>query len=307
MDTADLHARILTFLRGELALTGHQVMISLELELAPSVQGARPQQLKKWIRESQPELFEGGLETEKLASAIIQLADDDVETQQLGKYRYVLRSHQHLGGRSTLSFSLSPTYRHDGPDGAESTTALMAAGQKLDGNAAATMILGKHAGDLLRTNLQMFDIQGKYATHVTAKLLEENAELSLECRNLRRENDELKSTRMEREYALSERAEKMHQGNKQFDKVMQLGTIVASKMLGDGGGGATPVGMLLATFKDSITQQQSMQLLQMLTNEQRLMLMEIFSYATTAEQAQAAQAAQNGHGANGATNGAPKP
>ena len=304
MDTADLHARILAFLRGELALTGHQVCVSLELELAPTAQGFRPQQLKKWIRESQPELFEGGLETEKLVTTILQMADDDVETQSPGKYRYVVRTLQRLGERSTVSFSLSPTYRGGADD---DSTALTVAGQKIDGNAAATAILGRHAGDLLRVNLQQSELQMKYATHVTAKLLEDNAQLNIENRNLRRENDELKSTRMEREYSLSERAEKMHQGNKQFDKIMQLGTIVASKMLGDGGGGATPVGMLLATFKDSITQQQSMQLLQMLTNEQRLMLMEIFSYATTAEQAQAAQAAQNGHGANGATNGAPKP
>ena len=146
MDTADLHARILAFLRGELALTGHQVCVSLELELAPTAQGFRPQQLKKWIRESQPELFEGGLETEKLVAAIVQLADDDVETQPAGKYRYVLRTHQHLGGRSTLSFSLSPTQRYDGGD--DSTALVASAGQKIDGNAMATAILGKHSGEL---------------------------------------------------------------------------------------------------------------------------------------------------------------
>lgn len=305
MHTGDLHAKILTFLRGELALTGHQVMVALELELAPQIQGVRAQQLKKWVRESQPEVFEGGMETEKLVSQIIQLADDDVETQAPGKYRYIVRTHQHLGERSTLPFSLSPSMRHGNGQDDESTTTLMtSSGHKIDANAATTMVLGKHAGDLMRINAQMFDVQAKYSTQVTSQLLKDNAELNLENRTLRRENDELKSNRMEREYAISERAEKMHQGNKQFEKVMQLGTIVASKMLGDSGGmgmgGSSPVGMLLHSFKESLNQNQLMQLGMMLTSEQRLMLGEIMAYATAPTDGQA----PNGQ-ANGQANGPP--
>jgi len=111
--TEDLHGKILAFLAGELARKEGRQCTGVDLLYTPGG-GYRDEPIRKWVRTDEPELFEFQ-GAEGLVSTILEIAEEEVNAKPAGRHRFIIRTHQHLGGRATTSFVLSPTY-DDVPD-----------------------------------------------------------------------------------------------------------------------------------------------------------------------------------------------
>jgi hypothetical protein len=281
-DNAELHGKILAFLAGEWARKGERQLTGVDLVYAPGG-GYREEEIRKWVRADETELFESFVNVEKLVSTIIEIAEGEADAKPSGKHRFVVRTHQHAGGRATQSFALSPGY-----NGADEM-ALVPGG----GSGSRPDVIANHAGQLMRINAQMFEgtIRVLGQQHVT--LYEEVAQLRTENNKLRRENDELRSNREEREFQIALAMEKNQRTNAGFQKLLQIGTVVAAK-IGGGDGGAdasSPLMMLVSEFGRSLRPDQMSVLtgkaipilMASLDVAQKIMFMEIMNMITSPE------------------------
>lgn len=106
--TEDLHDKILAFLTGELARKEGYQCTGVDLLYAPG-EGYRDEPIRKWVRADDSELFDLP-DVERLVVMILKIAEDEVDAKPIGRHRFVVRTHQHFGGRATHSFALSPPY-----------------------------------------------------------------------------------------------------------------------------------------------------------------------------------------------------
>ncbi len=276
-DNAELHGKILAFLAGEFARKEGRQCVAVELDFSPG-NGFKDEAIRKWVRADEPDLFDNFANVEKLVTQIIEIAEGEANAKPGGKHRFVVRTHQHMGGRATQSFALSPQYN----GGSDETAITPSNGGAGGGNGYRQDIVANHAGQLMRINAQMFEGAMRYVGQQNMALHEEVATLRSENFTLRRENDDLKSTKMDREFQYAMAAEKNARSNMAFQKVLQLGTIVATKIAGGdeggaAGGAASPLAMLVGEFGKSLRQDQIGVLMNTLDMAQKLMFMEIMN------------------------------
>src|SRR4029077_14796660 len=116
-----------------------------------------------------------------------------------------------------------------------------------------------HAGQLMRINAQMYEGTIRVLGAQNADMRAENGELRAENIKLRRENDELRSNHTEREFQIAMAMEKNARTNAGFQKLLQIGTVVAAKIGGGDGGEAgpsSPLAMLVTEFGKSLRPEQ---------------------------------------------------
>jgi len=298
-----LHDKLLTFLSGEFARKGGQQCV--RVDLLYSQPQCREEELCRWVREQDPELFENLSRLEKLIGDIIEKAEAHTDTFGQGRHRYVVRTHQHLHGRMTQAFVMSPAAGLDG--------ALVPAGQPA--SSGPVELLSQNNQALMRGWQSMFQNSFGTLANITEGLRSDNAKLVTENIELRRKLEEAESTRLEREYSIFERTEQAKQRSQGFNALMQVGTVVAAKLTGGSGPvGPAPLVMLLGKFGDSLRRDQVDRLMTILDGMQKMMFMEIMNLvAQEAQEAQAAQAQAeqqmppNGAGTTPPPNGAPHP
>lgn len=104
--------KLFAFLVTEMSRKEHRQCVQVELLFAPGV-GFRDEPIHAWYREENPKLFEDLSEVEPLVSAIFQIANDEIACKEAGKYRFAVRTHQHLGSKPAFSFSLSPAAKDE--------------------------------------------------------------------------------------------------------------------------------------------------------------------------------------------------
>ena len=277
-DNAELHAKILGFLMAEWARKDNRQLVSVELVYAPGG-GFREEPIRKWVRADEPDFFAEFPNVEKLVTQIIEIAEGEVDAKPAGKHRFVLRTHQHLGERANLSFPLSPSYT-----GGDETSLVPNGGGGSRGGGgggsdiAAAQILASNNGQLMRINTQMFDGTIRVLGQQNLNMHEQIMALTAENATLRRELEEARSNKMDREFQIAMAAEKNARTNAGFQKLLQLGTVVAAKIgtndvaqLGE----ATPLSMLIGEFYQSLRQDQLGVLMQTLDMAQKIMFMEI--------------------------------
>ncbi len=104
----DPRRKILTFLVGEFK----RQCLGVDLFYAPG-DGYRDEPIRTWTYENDAEFF-GSLEDSsnivKLASLILEIAEGEADAKDAGRHRFYVRTHQRVGARHTMSFSLSPAY-----------------------------------------------------------------------------------------------------------------------------------------------------------------------------------------------------
>ena len=298
-------SKILAFLVEEFARKEGRQCVGVELLFTPP-NGFRDEQIRKWARADDQEIFESFIHTEKLVSMIIEIAEGDADTKPAGKHRFVVRTHQHLGGRAQHPFALSPAYNGGGE---EVALTMGGAGGRPD-------VIAGHAGQLMRINAQMFESTIRYLSTQQASMREENVELRAENISLRREVDEARSNKLDKEFQIHLANQKEERTNAGFQMVRQLGSVIAAKIGGDAAGsGATTFMMLVGQFGKSLrpdqlsvlTSQAIPMFMATLDMAQRIMFMEIMNTVWSPESGPAAGApATPLSGANGA-NGAPSP
>jgi hypothetical protein len=282
-DHAELHGKILGFLMGEWARKDNRQLVSVDLLYAPGG-GYRDEEIRKWVRADEPELFAEFVNIEKLVAQIIEIATGEADSKAAGKHRFVVRCSQHGGSRPTQSFALSPTYTGD-------DVAIVPSGGGGGGGGGGSrdqQVIASHAGQLMRINAQMFEGTIRVLGQQTMALHEQVAQLTADNTSLRRELEEARSDRMDREFQIAMATEKNMRTNQGFQKLLQIGTVVAAKI---GGGddnnkqtSTSPLGMLLTEFYQSLRPEQMGGLMQLLDMAQKMMFMEIVNLLRPPEQ-----------------------
>jgi hypothetical protein len=270
-DNAEIHSKILSFLAGEIARKEGRQCVAVDLVFTPGG-GFRDDEIRKWVRADSPDLFDNFVKLDELVSAIIEIAENEADAKTPGRHRFEVRTHQHLGGRARQSFVLSPSY-----NGGDELSLVPTNGARQDATAAT--VLMNHAGQLMRTNAQIFDGTIRVLAATNSDMRRENAELHAENILLRREVDEARSNKMDREFDIAMQAEKNARTNAGFQKLMQLGTVVAAKIGGNENqpGEQTPVGMLIGEFGKSLRKDQIDVLMNTLDMAQKIMFFEIMN------------------------------
>jgi hypothetical protein len=276
-DTAELHRKVLGFISGELARKEGRQCMGIDLLYSPG-NGYKDDDIRKWVRADEPELFDNFVNVEKLVTTILEIAEDEANAKSPGRHRFVIRTHQHLGGRAILSFALSPSWG----GGDETALAIPGGGGGVRGDAtnAALNTINSHAGQLMRINQQMYEGTIRVLGAQNQEMRQENSELRAENILLRREVDEARSNKMDREFQIAMAAEKNARTNAGFQKVLQIGTVIAAKIGGNDegqNGTATPLAMLLAEFGKSLRPDQIGALMGVLDMAQKMMFMEIMN------------------------------
>ena len=297
-DNAELHGKILGFLMTEWARKDNRQLVGVDLLFAPG-NGFRDEEVRKWVRADEPDFFAEFVNIEKLVTQIIEIADGEADAKPSGKHRFVVRTHQHLGGRANMSFALSPSYT--GND----DTALMASGGG-GGGGRDQQVIASHAGQLMRINAQMFEGTIRVLGQQNMSLHEQVATLTAENATLRKELEEARSNKMDREFQIAMAAEKNARTNAGFQKVLQLGSVVVAKFAAGNDpasqlGEAAPLPMLLREFYQSLRQEQLNVLMQTLEMGQKMMFMEIVNMVRPPDNPQQGQSSPGGPGGiNGA-------
>lgn len=310
-DNAEIYAKILAFLAGEFALKENRQCLGVDLLYSPGG-GFRDEMLRQWLRKDDPEMFDSFVNTEKFVALILEIVEGEVDAKQPGRHRFVVRTHQAMGGRALTSIVLQPTYRGGGDELALATTTSGGPGGSNGGPNQVATVLASHAAQLMRINAGMFDGTIRVLGQQSVSLHQQIAELTTENIALRRELDDARSNKMEREFQLAMGAEKNKRANEGFQKLLQIGTVVAAKMGGDDGsmGTPSPLAMLIHEFGKSLRSDQIGALMNVLDMGQKMLFMEIMntvSAAAEANQAKAAGAAPPGNGASTAGSTAQSP
>jgi len=285
-ENAELHSKLLQFLMGEWARKDNRQLISVDLMYSPG-QGFKDENVRNWIRADEPDLFADFGNIEKLVQQIIEIAEGEADAKPAGKHRFLVRTHQHMGGRAVHSFAMSPSFR--GSD----DTSMMPTGGAGGGGRDNQQVIANHAGLLMRINAQMFDGTIRVLGQQTMNLHEQVATLTAENATLRRELEEARSNKMDREFQIAMAAEKNARTNAGFQKVLQIGSVIAAKIGtangGDptAGGADSPLATLILDFYSSLEQPQIGQLMQMLSMQQKIMFMEIVNMVKPKEPPQA--------------------
>jgi len=271
-DNTELHAKIMAFLSGEFARKEGRQCVEIDLIYAPG-NGYKDEEIRKWSRVDQPELFDvpnNFANLEGLVTQIIEIAEGETNAKSPGRHRYMVRTHQHLGGRAFQSFALAPQYTGGGDD-----VALMTA----TGGKGDQSIIANHASQLMRINAQMYEGTIRVLGSQNADMRQENAELRAENINLRREVDEARSNKLDREFQIAMAAEKNARTNEGFQKLLQLGSVVAAKIGGgaEGGGGGNAALMLLVDLAKSLRPDQVNAIMSLLDMPQKIMFMELLN------------------------------
>ena len=303
-DNADLHAKILTFLMAEWARKENRQLAAVDLLYSPG-NGFRDEPIRKWVREDEPDFFAEFPNVEKLVTLIIEIAEGEADAKPAGKHRFVIRTHQHLGERANMSFALQPSYT-----GSDETSLAPSGGggsSRGGGDVAVAQILAANNGQLMRTNTQMFDGTIRVLGHQNQNMHEQIMNLTNENAILRKELEEARSNKMDREFQIAMAAEKNARTNAGFQKMLQLGSIVAAKYAaGKEGaaqlGEATPLAMLIGEFYQSLRPEQANALMQSLDMGQKMMFMEIVNMVRPPD-----KGPQQGQPPPGGVNGAPRP
>lgn len=296
-DNAELHGKILGFLMAEWARKDNRQLTGVDLLYAPG-NGFKDEEIRKWIRTDEPELFAEFGNIEKLVALILEIAEGEADAKPPGKHRFIVRTHQHMGGRATMSFPLSPSYR-----GSEDSALVPSGG---GAGSRDQQVIASHAGQLMRINAQMFEGTIRVLGQQNMNLHEQVSTLTVENAMLRRELEEARSNKMDREFQIAMAAEKNARTNAGFQKLLQIGSVVAAK-IGSGAealsDGASPLATLIGDFYQSLRQDQLGVLMQTLDMGQKIIFMEIVNMVKPPEPPPSQGGGQPGArppGANGA-------
>ena len=301
-DSADHHQKLLGFLMGEWARKDNRQLTEVHLLYAPG-NGFKDEDIRKWVRADEPDLFAEFVNVERLVTQILDIANGEADAKPAGKHRFLVRTIQHLGGRATHSFALSPSYT-----GGDEVSLTYGGG----GGRGDQQVISNHASQLMRINAQMFEGTIRVLGQQNMNLHEQVTTLTSENTVLRRELEDARSNKMDREFQIAMAAEKNNRTNAGFQKLLQIGSVIAAKVgagaVGDmgGGGGNHPLQILIGDFYKSLQKNQIDTLLEVLDMQQKMLFMEIVNTVVAAEQ-KAHQAAQGGGAEQPPPNGAKAP
>lgn len=288
------HAKAFAFLAGALALTEHQTAIRIDLSYAPAG-GYRADPLRSWTREGTPEYFAGEdgkpnqVFTERLTAEIFEIAEDHADTYGAGRHRFVVRIHQHMGGRMTHAFAILPSF--SGGESADGPVTLEPTSTGLVGQ------LMRHLENRDRNAQQTLQSFLGAINHHAAQMREENADLRAQLAAKDKERMEwlntieaARSTEHARQIEAQIVVGKEERKSYATKKIVNLIPVAISHWMGSGKNKKPkldkdgkpiappppgPLAQLVGKMIDSFTDAQREQLGAVLSMEQQILFMEV--------------------------------
>lgn len=278
-DLEDTHRRVVAFLAKEFARAEGRMCVLLEF--ASAQPGMRGVTLQTWDRRETPDIFEGQGNVESLATEILRRAEDEAESGGGGAHRYELRTHQHLGGRQTMSFRILVDNDQD-----------QGASRGEDAPTATGLVaqLMRHNEANARTLIQVFQQALGTMSRTVADLSEENRNLRTDRARQLTELEAAKTAELEREVAAAKQIAADARKDKALEQIYDLFPVIKARILGTGTDASeTPESILISELADSFSPDQMARIASALTPNQGVLLGELFQRAKAAK-AKAAEA-----------------
>lgn len=283
MSTEDLHAKILAFLGGEFVRKEGRQCTKLELCHAPK--GYREEEIKTWHRDEDAELFDDLTRVEKLVSMIIERCEEEADAAGgTGAHRFILRTHQHLGGRQKLSFLVNQSARDAGDGEADNALVLGGAGANGPGGGVMVQMLGmqmRHNERYHTTQMQTFQSTLGVLSRVNDDLREENATLRKERLDLLTKLDDQEAKKDARDMEAMKQIAKDKRKDVALGKLLPLFPLVASKIMGKDPtpGAPNALGILVSELVKSLSPSQMQRIGGTLQPTQQILLGEAMKIA----------------------------
>ncbi len=297
----ELHAKVLGFLLKEFGrIEGRQCT---RLKLMSSAPGSSGSDVGVWERADYPDPatspFQGQGNIETLTTDVLRKAEEYADSFGSGHHRFVITTQQVLGGTQRFAFRVAATTEDD-PDAG--------------GNDAPT-VTGQLAQQMRHTELHMkMSAQTQMTTlglmrEMIAELSSENARLRRERADHLTELEASRSRETERELAAMQAVGADRRKDLLVNKVAQLAPVLVARLMeAKGDPTTTPTGLsiLITELAESLSQEQAMGIMQMLSVEQKVLFMEAFRAAKAAkDKAEAAEAQKTQSGASPANGAQP--
>ncbi len=278
-----LHQKILAFLGAEFARKEHRQCI--KLELAHAMHGFRGDDLCTWTREEDPELFDDLTRVERLTNEIIAKAESEADAYGQGTHRFVLKTHQYMGGTARSSFSVAAGFT-----GGDELTVGGGIGQADRPDATGVLAMQmRHNERHMLNQSQMFQGTISVLSRQNTELAAENAALRAERNAFFRQLEEASSLKDERDLKGMAQIASDGRKDKALGKILSLAPVVASKFLGKETmpGAQSPLSMLINELGESLSNEQMMQIASKLKMEQQVLFMEAMRLAKASAPADA--------------------
>lgn len=240
----ELFQGILGFLIEEFRRSGGRQCVRLELQHAPT--GYRPDVITSWDRSDDPALFElsENLEPiEGLAAQIVKRAEEEADSYGSGTHRFLLITHQQLGGRGRKSFSIAASFIGGDDDqltltdGANGSGSGGSGARRGGGGGGGTDLLPalslqmRHNERLMNTNAQMFQGSLAVLADTNKSLRAELAEKDKVIAELTRMLNEAQDKKDERDLAALKQVASDQRKDRVIGKVLPLLPVVASRIV----------------------------------------------------------------------------
>ncbi len=279
-DSEDNHRKLVSFLTREFSRTEGRMCIRLEL----FHNEARGDSLRAWHRAEDADVFNSLGNIEQLATTVIREAESTAESFGGGGHRFVVRTEQHLGGRSRMSFRIDIESDVDG----DSATADAPNSTGLVGQ------LMRHLEVSARTQAMMFQTSLGTMSRTISELSDENRQLRKDRSDRIDELEESRSRQADRDLAGIRQIEEDKRKQILIDKVVQLLPAVAGRIIGgDSPGAPSALGVLTNELADSLTAEQLAHIGSKLTSGQQVLLMELIQHARKSRPTEGSQGQQS--------------
>ena len=271
------HQKILGFLSTELSKKEERQCIRIDLEHSPP--GFRADLLKRWERIDQPQFFEELVFIEQMVATIVEIAEADADAAGSGARTYAVRTLSQIGVRLTTKFKCQSSFE-------SSDQALVVAGgnQPSPGShdMQAMQIVSGNNRDLMRVFQSMYRDTFGTLSDLSAEMRDENVKLRAENIVLRRELEAATSIKEDKELENAIRFEKTQQSSAMTNKLLNIGTAIAARVMNDpskGGGDSAPIMLLFGEFTKSLTREQIAKVFGIMRQDQQVMLYSLMQMA----------------------------
>lgn len=164
----DLHSKILSFLMTEWSRKDNRQLVAVDLVYSPG-NNYRDKPLRRWERADEPEFFAQPANVEKIVAKILEIAEEEVDYKPVGKHRFVVRAHQYLGMRMSLSFSVPPAYfgSNDSECGERAAYIVVSDGHGVEFSSTSLDVACTYVSDKLRAQAMQTTLDNPSSYRIT--------------------------------------------------------------------------------------------------------------------------------------------
>ncbi len=275
------HRLLVEFLGREFAR--REGRICTEVCLVQAQPGSKGRDLQTWYREENPALFENLGNVEQLASQMLDLAEKDAATLASGRYRYEVRTTQHLRGTARVAFQVIVSADDEFPGIDEQPDSKGAVAQQM-----------RHAEWAIRAVMQMAQSVTGVQQQQIRQLADDNHRMAGDRIRILGQLEASRTEETERTMAIISNERADDRKDQVLQKLLPLAPIALSRFVskdappGAGAGGSVLSQIVLALVK-SLKEEQVMKLAASFSLEQQLLFSEMIKIVQTMETAERAK------------------